>query len=425
MAMFILKSNNPDLSYIISKNPNSGMVSKNIRKGTSFGWYGSENEYVVYFKDADNDISYKKHENDNFEYMNLSRYNSPLFLLNTITDYFGGVLKNKHEKDVEGYINEITIPMMEITNLNRVTKLLNYIKGIEVEIILEAGNSYELIVKTNKTLYELMHFMNVVGLFTAIFGDSYLDMTKDLAKKYVKSMNVLDVPYYIRYSFITQVVVSKEMFKLLKDDLEKTERYELELSFGNTGEERRNFVKDHIDFKHSILDVGCGEGFYTLPFSKKLNNNNVYAVDINEEMLTKINKKVDSRGIENVWTFNDLDVYINTMDTEEQLDVLLIEVIEHMSIYEAKKLANKVLTDINFSTLIMTTPNEDFNVHYEMEGMRHPDHDWEMNETEFKDFVGDLMKDKLGYEYEIYQIGDKVNGKSPTQGVVIKKGDNN
>lgn len=419
MAMLILKSSNPQLSHILGKNPESGMISRGIRKGTSFGWFGKEDEYVIYFKDADNEISYKKDADERFEYMNKSRYNSPLFVLNAVNDYFSSALKNKHDDDVEGYIHELTIPMMEIERFERVRKLFNYIQGIEIGYKKEAGNSYEVVIKTSKPLYELLHLTIVLGLFTAIFNGSYIDITKELAKKYTTSMNILDVPYYIRYTFINQVIISKEMFRGLKEDLEKTDRYELELVYGNTAEDRRNFVTNQLDFNRSILDLGCGEGYYTLPYSKRLKEKNIYAVDIDEEVLSKVTNKALNRELDNVWTFLDLEVYQNTMDTEEELDVIMVEVLEHMDLESASNLAEKVISEVNFNKFIMTTPNEDFNIHYEMEGMRHPDHVWEMTEVEFKAFIDNLMKDKVEFDYEFYQIGDKVDGKSPTQGVVI------
>ncbi|GJM70546.1 hypothetical protein HMSSN036_27620 [Paenibacillus macerans] len=69
-------------------NPHSGMLLRSIRKGMAYGWYTGEHTFNVYFKDADNNISYKQHEQENFEYLNVSRYNTPLFPLNAIGEFF-------------------------------------------------------------------------------------------------------------------------------------------------------------------------------------------------------------------------------------------------------------------------------------------------------------------------------------------------
>lgn len=422
MAMLILKSTNPDFSYIIEKNPESGLMTKSIRKGSSFGWYGCSDTYVIYFKDADNQISYNKGE-EHFEYMNISRYNSPLFVLNALSSYFNSILRSKHELDVCGYEHEILIPMMGIGNVNRVSKLLNYIEGIELEFKHESGDSYEVLIKTDRSIYELIHYVSLLGLFSSIISKNYIDITMELVKKYINSMNVLNVPYYLRYIFNTNVLINKKMFKEVKPLLEMTDKYNLELLYGNTGEVRRDFVRDNLSFNNSILDLGCGEGYYTFPFSKLVGVNNVYAVDIDEEIIDSIVGKSSSRGIENIWTFNELDVFKSTMDQKELVDVLLVEVLEHMSLIEAEALLLDVLNNINFNKIIITTPNSDFNVYYNLDGMRHLDHKWEIGDVEFVSFIAKALdkSEEQVFNYEFFQIGDKVDGISPTQGVVIER----
>jgi len=60
MAIIQFSSTNPEFSYVIAKNPASGMSIKSIRKGQAFAWFSNENTYNVFFKDADNDLSYKE-----------------------------------------------------------------------------------------------------------------------------------------------------------------------------------------------------------------------------------------------------------------------------------------------------------------------------------------------------------------------------
>lgn len=88
MAIVQVKSTNPQFSYLIKKNPGSGMMLRSIRQGIAYGWYTDESTYNVYFKDADNEISYKQHQQETFEYLNVSRYHTPLFPLNAIGEFF-------------------------------------------------------------------------------------------------------------------------------------------------------------------------------------------------------------------------------------------------------------------------------------------------------------------------------------------------
>src|SRR4051794_19056641 len=116
MSILEVSSQNPDFSFILSKNPASGMLVKGIRKGRAFGWYPNPTTYSIYFKDADNEISFPKNKDEKFEYLNVSRYNSPRIPLTLIADFFSTASKKRHENDGEGFINSLTVNMTHIEN---------------------------------------------------------------------------------------------------------------------------------------------------------------------------------------------------------------------------------------------------------------------------------------------------------------------
>ena len=93
----------------------------------------------------------------------------------------------------------------------------------------------------------------------------------------------IDAPFYIRSLFVRHFLSSKERFRNYKDESENTSRYDIRFDYGGTGLQRRNYIARALPFDKSILDVGCGEGFYALPFSTKIEGS-YYAIDINEEL---------------------------------------------------------------------------------------------------------------------------------------------
>ncbi len=52
--------------------------------------------------------------------------------------------------------------------------------------------------------------------------------------------------------------------------------------------------------RHTIADVGCGPGYFTVPFAKRLSKGKVYAFDVQEEMLEAARKNVQAAGVTNV-----------------------------------------------------------------------------------------------------------------------------
>lgn len=114
MAIVQVKSANPKFTFLIKKNPATGMQLRPVRQGMAYGWYSDDTTFNVYFKDADNEISYKQREDESFEYLNVSRYNTPLFPLNAINEFFSAPFKTQDDRDESGYEHSFFINMIHI-----------------------------------------------------------------------------------------------------------------------------------------------------------------------------------------------------------------------------------------------------------------------------------------------------------------------
>lgn len=418
MAIVQVKSTNPQFSFLIKKNPNSGMMLRSIRRGLAYGWYTDEQTFNVYFKDADNEISYKQHEQENFEYLNVSRYNTPLFPLNAINEFFSAPLKAQDERDTAGYEHTFFINMIHIELDRYIHFFEKHLKDFTFVITHQAHKSYSLTVTTRKSLYHLLHAVSVLCLFLSMLGNEFIDISDSVLDKYIKSVNVIDAPFYIRSLFVRNFLSSRNRFEKYVKELERTDRYDIQFAYGATGLQRRNYIGGVLPFDKPILDVGCGDGFYAIPFAGKIEGS-YYAVDINEELLEKVKRKAEAKEIDNIVTFGSIDQFLESYNGE-QVDVILTEVIEHMSQDDAKQLIHQICKDIDFDNFIITTPNADFNRYYELSDFRHDDHKWEMGEESFQQWMRDVMKE-TNLHIEFVAVGDGVNHIKTTQGAIIKK----
>lgn len=419
MAIVQLKSQNPEFSFLIKKNPNSGMLLRSIRKGIGYGWYTDDTTFNVYFKDADNEISYKQSADDTFEYLNVSRYNTPLFPLHAINEFFSTPLKSRDARDEEGYEHSFFINMVHIEMVHYVGFFEKHLPDYTFELKQLAHKSYSLTVTTKKTLYELLHTVSVLCLFFSMFGKEYLDISENLLDKYVNSIQVIDAPFYIRSLFARNFLTSRRLFGKYKAELEKTGRYDIQFDYGSTAHQRRNFIESVLSFNKPILDIGCGEGFYAIRFAGKLEDF-YYAVDTNEEVLATVSRRAEAKEIDNIIPFPSISHFLENYGGE-RVDVILTEVIEHMSLYEAGLFIQQIVKAINFERLVITTPNADFNRYYELAGFRHDDHRWEMGQKEFREWFLEVIG-QTDLQVDFISIGDKVNQIQTTQGVILKKG---
>lgn len=421
MAIVQMKSENPHFSFMIKKNPGSGMSLRSVRKGMAYGWYADEKTYNVYFKDADNEISYKQFENEQFEYLNVSRYNTPLFPLYAIGEFFSAPLKSQDSRDIPGYEHSFFINMIHIELIHYIENFSRHLREFTFEVEHLSHKSYSLRVTTRKSIHELLHVVHVLCLFLAMFGKEYIDISENVLDKYTKSIQIIDAPFYIRSLFVRNFLTSRDRFRKYKTALEKSDRYAIRFDFGSTAQQRRNYIASILPFTNPILDIGCGEGFYAIPFSQKIEEC-YYAIDTNQEMLDTVMRKAEKKEMDNIIPFPSIDHFLSDYNGEK-VDVLLTEVIEHMSKEEAGQLIRKVLGHIDFDRFIITTPNADFNVFYEIHSFRHDDHKWEMGANEFQEWFLELVPE-TDWRIDFAGVGDEVNGITTTQGVIVKRKEN-
>lgn len=418
VAIVQLKSTNPKFSFLIKKNPQSGMQLRPVRKGIAYGWYSDDMTYNVSFKDADNELSYKQNDSDSFEYLNVSRYNTPLFPLNAVNEFFSTPVKAQDERDIEGYEHTFFINMVQVERLHYIEFFNKHLKDYTFSLQHQAHKSYSLTITTHKSLYHLLHVTQVLSLFLSIFGDEYIDISDRILDKYIRSLNVIDAPFYIRSLFARSFLNTRELFKRYKSSIEQTEQASIGLEYGGTAMQRRTFISGVLPFNKPVLDIGCGEGFYAIPFAGKIEST-YYAVDINAELLEVVNRKAKAKQIDNIATFGSLDHFLESYNGE-QVDVILTEVVEHMSEDEAAALIRQIIGSVDFGQLIVTTPNADFNRYYELDGFRHEDHKWEMGIEAFREWFTDTIQG-LAVEAEYGMVGDRVDEIRTTQSAIVRR----
>ncbi len=258
-------------------------------------------------------------------------------------------------------------------------------------------------------------------LFISLTSDEYIQLDQNSIEKYLNSIERLDAPFFIRYLFSRNMLRTKNQFDKFKGRLQNTNLYQsVRMDYGDTAMQRRFKIKNLLTFDKPILDVGCGEGFYAIPFAMTLKDMTYHAVDVNVELTKAVAKKARNKAIENIEVYNHLDEFLISYEGET-VDIILTEVIEHMPIEESKALIKQILDNVKFDKFIVTVPNKDFNQFYMIEDgdFRHSDHDWEPTETEFHAFMQNEIP--TTFKVDFMKIGDTVNDISTSIGCLITR----
>ena len=419
MALALIGSTNPNFSHIIGKNPASGMQAKPVRSGIAMGWFHPDSQcYNVFFKELSDESSYSN--TDGIEYINSDQYTSPIFYMNINGDFFGGAIKEHHVLDenpkIEGvpkYINYYKLFAIECQPkyLSIFEKSFDGRFGIESRLV--CNNTYNITISTSETIRELLAFVNVFCSVNAI-KLGYRVNGESEVEKYSKGLEMLDLPYFVRYIFKVQVMYTTKLFEKYKSLLEKSKRHIIELQPGYNFDNRFAFIKDNLNLTKPVVDFGCGEGNYVFKLAKKMGEIPYIAIDSDEEKRNGVVGKAKHRQLENVKVYDKLPDNL-----PEHSQVIVSEVVEHMEISEAEAILNKIASNPNVDKIIITTPNVWFNKYYFMEEgeVRHEDHKIELDPFSFTKL---LQRCSNGKTLTIQELGDKVDGISSTIGGILQ-----
>ncbi|MFK8267694.1 methyltransferase domain-containing protein [Capnocytophaga cynodegmi] len=429
-----IQSQNPKLLDILNKNPQTdfGIYAKSLRNGQIIGNVLSPNRYDVIFQDTR--YSYLPEESNQIDFQS---YCSPLVILHICNELFKDLLQereiyykqtikwlnqNKQEVDTEECTIEVKNMYINSSWYKQGNFLMEkYFKNVKVTPLI--GNNVSLFIQ-GKNIFEAFNLLNFIAVIVHItneYGEfTYID--DSFAQKYARILtNIDNVPYFVFYLFIKRAVKSERQFIEIKPVFEnyfRKQNIEIEFQFADTHGSRMDFAVNQFGFDFPILDVGCGELKYYRRFMRKSYDYNhpYFAMDTDPEVQKIAENFKEKYNADNLFFINNLSDF----KYDKPVNILLTEVIEHNMPQEAECLVKQCLS-FNFNKLIITTPNSKFNVHYfeNEENMRHSDHHFEWNKSEFENFVKKCLENK-NCQYTFYDIGDKINGICPTQAVVIE-----
>ncbi|MBQ7623853.1 MAG: methyltransferase domain-containing protein, partial [Clostridia bacterium] len=178
----------------------------------------------------------------------------------------------------------------------------------------------------------------------------------------------------------------------------------------------------------SVIDLGCGEGRLTAQLLEERQIKRVGAADVSVAALEKAKqilrlermppyKKEKLTLMQASLTYK--DERFSGYDA-----ACVVEVIEHIDPQRVPAFERVLFEFASPETVVLTTPNKEYNAHYEWISdtrLRHYDHRFEWSREEFNKWAEHICE-KFGYTAEISGIGDSDEEYgAPTQMGVFRK----
>ncbi|MER7466983.1 3' terminal RNA ribose 2'-O-methyltransferase Hen1 [Streptomyces sp. NPDC097981] len=239
--------------------------------------------------------------------------------------------------------------------------------------------------------------------------------------------------------------------RLTQDALDRLELVRLAEADGSEVEELDNAVDERIDTEERpvplavqrreailaalraagaarVLDLGCGQGQLVQALLKDVAFTEIVGVDVSVRALTTAARRLrlermGERQSSRVQLFQGSLAY-----TDKRLAgydaAVLSEVIEHLDLPRLPALEYAVFAAARPGTVLVTTPNVEYNVRWETlpaGQVRHNDHRFEWTRAEFRTWAGGVAE-RYGYTVEFTPVGDDDPGVGPpTQMAVFTK----
>lgn len=415
-----VKSTNPNLSYIIKKNPQTGMTIKSYRKGNIFGWFNNDFNYLTLFKDGADEVSMGSGDGE-YDYNDSRKYDCPTIVMGIINEFFSDLIKPQVDQyDTKGFETTVTVHTYFMYDTKYFNILTRYYPHIKANLEQVGNKIYKVELTTTGTIEELIKVLYVITTLYHSKGDTFI--TEHDISKYIGIMNHIDAPYFIKYVFKTNYIFGEKSLSKYSEELVKNNRgQEYKFVVGNTHAQRMDFILGSITCQNSILDFGCGDtSSYGIRLIKQQESDSMYyAVDIDEKVIEEskrlVSRKVKDRVDNVVYSDN-----VNDLVISERVDVVMSEIFEHIKLKHTEKVLKKIFTSMNWGRIIITTPNREFNDNYLLDdNLRLDDHVFEMDGKEFVEYFENFLK-KYNVDYDFHNIGDSVNGITPTQAIIIR-----
>lgn len=210
---------------------------------------------------------------------------------------------------------------------------------------------------------------------------------------------------------------------------EPAEKTETEKKKETLHDKRIKLVLDKLieSEAESVIDLGCGEGKLITQLLKHKQFTKIAGMDVSYNELLKVKERLHydrmpPKQKERIDLFQGSLTY-----RDKRLEgfdaAAVVEVMEHLDLNRLKSFERVLFEFAKPKTVILTTPNKEYNVMWEnlgAENRRHEDHRFEWTRNEFTEWANRMGK-TYNYKVETFPIGDEEeNLGAPSQMAVFQ-----
>lgn len=422
----------PVLSYLLAKNP-SNLYERTINNHKIrifYSKFAAEEVEVTFFVTPD---SINLSRNDSEKYDITSYINDREFVVSSIFCTFlrsalGTALNGKPKEEYSTWVHhrfsfEFSFGPVASSLSDKEISALFQPLGYKLTITYGEVN-YHIDLKAKSTA----RYITIKGLTTLQMGLRQLFVLIPVLDNYKHYfIDEKEIEKITRYGEgwldshpLREFIMKRALrFKEVYDFLEKKKSHQsVVLSTGLDGKIKLNDLRyekilekiSQLKYKERIVDFGSGEGKLSVKLGFLKGIKEIIAVEPSEKATIQAIKRYENvmqseKFLMPTQLFGSLFYYDDRLKDKDVM--ILCEVIEHIDANRLPKIMKMILKDYRPKTLIVTTPNQEYNSVYEMgERYRHPDHRFEWTREEFMDWC-QIQNEDNNYKLTFEGIGEE------------------
>ena len=177
-----------------------------------------------------------------------------------------------------------------------------------------------------------------------------------------------------------------------------------------------------------VLDLGCGEGKLIRELLKDRQFEDILGLDVSVRTLEVAARRLKLERLPEAQASRVKLIHGSLMYRDKRLDgfaaAAAVEVVEHLDPPRLRAFERVLFEFARPGTVVLTTPNREFNVTWETlpaGTFRHPDHRFEWTRREFQDWAAGVAG-RFGYEVRFLPVGSEhpEHGPPTQMGVFLK-----
>ena len=178
----------------------------------------------------------------------------------------------------------------------------------------------------------------------------------------------------------------------------------------------------------TVLDLGCGEGRLLQAFLKERQFDRIVGMDVSYRSLEMAKERLNLNRLPDMQRQRIQLLHGSLMYRDRRLSgfdaVVVVEVIEHLDAPRLAAFERVLFEAARPGTVILTTPNVEYNVKWESlpaGQLRHKDHRFEWTRAQFESWASGVAE-RFGYQARFLPVGpeDSVVG-APTQMAIFSR----